>query len=99
MPSPEKEKPKFDVMDEKLRAYLYLDLSIDALIEKMGTLHLLDIRENKDIPFFAQVRGYLGAKDSEGGSWLVKKVDMQEANLHKAQEIAYYVDFILTRIE
>ena len=95
MPSVEEEKSKFGVMDEKVRACLYLDLSIDALLEKMGTLQLEDIREDKDIPFFAQVRGYWGAKDPEGGSWLVKKVDEEEANPHKAQEIAYYMDFML----
>lgn len=91
----EKSNPKFGIKDEKIRQHLYLDLSIDALIEKMGTLQLTDICENREMPFFAQVRGYLGAKDPEGGAWLVKEVTEEEAKEHKAQEIAYYIDFML----
>lgn len=87
--------PKFGIKDKKVRQHLYLNLSIDALIEKMGALRLTDICESKDIPFFAQVRGYLSAKDPEGGAWLVKEVTEEEAKEHKAQEIAYYIDFML----
>ncbi len=91
----EMSNPKFGIKDEKVRQHLYLDLSIDALIEKMGILQLTDICENREIPFFAQVRGYLSAKDPEGGAWLVKEVTEEEAKEHKAQEIAYYIDFML----
>lgn len=91
----EKSNPKFGIKNEKIRQNIYLDLSINALIEKMGALQLTDICESKDMPFFAQVRGYLGAKDLEGGIWLVRKVTEEEAKEHKAQEIAYYIDFML----
>ncbi len=95
MSNAEMSNPEFGIKDKKIRQHLYLDLPIDALIEKMGTLQLTDICDSRDMPFFAQVRGYLSAKDPEGESWLVKKVTEEEAIEHKAQEIAYYIDFML----
>jgi len=86
---------KFTIKDKKMRNYLYLDLSINDLVEKMCTLQLTDIHEDREAPFFAQVRGYLSASDPEGGSWLVKEVTEEEAYIHKTQEIAYYMDFEL----
>ena len=83
------------IKDKKIRDYLYLDLPIDDLINNMCNLRLLDVGDDSEAPFTAKVRGYTGARDKEGGSWLVKEITREEAYLHKLQEMAYYMDFLL----
>lgn len=83
------------ILDQDVRRYLYLDLSLDQLIKKMNNIELSEIGDEQLTPFFAKVRGYTGARDSEGDSWLVKEIPEAEGASHKIQEIAYYVDFLL----
>jgi hypothetical protein len=91
-------KQDFDILDPKMRSYLYLDLSVDELIDTMNNLEFSDIGEDSDVPFTASMRGYLGAKDKEGCPWLIKEIPEEEAYDHKLQEIAYYIDFLLNTI-
>lgn len=83
------------IHDKEVRRYLYLDLTIDRLIDKMAALKLHEIGDEQHTPFFAKVRGYTGAKDDDGDLWLVKEIPDSEGPPHKIQEIAYYVDFLL----
>lgn len=83
------------VVDQKLRGYLYLDDSIDQLIERMCSLKLVNFGDDSLAPFTAKIRGYTGASDENGCSWLVKEIEKDEGPMHKIQEIAYYMDFLL----
>lgn len=81
--------------DKELRSYLYLDLTMDELIDKMNTIKLTP-SENEDlVPFFAKVRGYLAAVDQYGDNWLIKDITEDEVHLHKVQEVAFYIDVLL----
>ncbi len=84
-----------NIKDPVMREYLYLDLSIDQLIAKMHYLKLTDIGNDEHAPFNAKVRGYTGALDEDGNSWLIKKVGLEEGKMLRVQEMAYYLDFIL----
>lgn len=81
------------VQDPNIRRYLYLDLSVDDLIEKMNTLQFNDLGKDTDVPFTASIRGYTGATDEDGDPWLVKEIPAKEAVDHAFQEMAYYIDF------
>ena len=83
------------IRDSDVRRYLYLDLELDQLMEKMRTLRLQEIGDENLTPFFAKVRGYTGARDADGDPWLVKEIPEAEGPDHKIQEIAYYVDVAL----
>ncbi|MDC7218414.1 MAG: hypothetical protein PQJ59_00635 [Spirochaetales bacterium] len=83
------------VADPKIREFLYLDLTVEELIEKMRGLKLEDIGNDDYAPFPAKVRGYTGAVDENGDPWLIKKVDYEEARELRIQEMAYFMDFIL----
>lgn len=83
------------IRDADVRRYLYLDLPLDQLIDKMRVLQLQEIGDENLTPFFAKVRGYTGARDADGDPWLVKEIPTEEGPAHKIQEIAYYLDFVL----
>ncbi len=83
------------VKDPGFRETLYLDLSIEELITSMCSLQLSDIGDDELVPFFAKVRGYTGALDDDGASWLLKEISAAEGPEHKIQEIAFYIDFLL----
>ncbi|MBI9105241.1 MAG: hypothetical protein JEZ04_00765 [Spirochaetales bacterium] len=83
------------VKDTAMRKYLYLDLDIGELIDRMRNLKLTDIGNDEHAPFNAKVRGYTGAIDEEGNPWLIKEVGLAEAQELRIQEIAYFMDFIL----
>ncbi len=91
-------KQSYSIKDLKMRNYLYLDLSIDELIDKMSNLELVEIGNDKEVPFTASVRSYSGAKDQEGCSWLIKEIPREEALDHKLHEIAYYLDFLMNTL-
>lgn len=83
------------VKDQDLTRYLYLDLSIDELIDKMNSIKLTPQKNDDAVPFFAKVRGYLAASDEDGDSWLIKEIPKEEMHAHKIQEVAYYIDILL----
>lgn len=83
------------VIDQDVRDYFYLDMDINELIDKMQNLKLSHLGDEKLTPFFAKVRGYTGAIEEDGSSWLVKEIPYKEAPSHNIQEVAYYVDFLL----
>ena len=83
------------IIDPKLREYLYLDDSIEELVEKLNTLQLDNIGDESLVPFTAKIRGYTGATDKDGSPWLLKDIPDEEAPMHKFQEVAFYVDFLM----
>lgn len=83
------------IKDKEMRSYLYLDMEVSDLIEEMRSLRLEDVGNDKHAPFTAKVRGYTGALDEEGNSWLIKEIPPVEGPMHRIQEMAYYMDFLL----
>ncbi len=83
------------IKDQELIKYLYLDLPVSDLIDKMNSLILTPLKKDDLVPFFAKVRGYLAAEDQYGDNWLIKEIPEEEIHMHKIQEVAYYIDILL----
>ncbi len=83
------------VVDPKLREYLYLDDSIEELVDRLSLLKLENFGDDSIVPFTAKIRGYTGATDKGGSPWLLKDIPDEEAAMHKYQEIAFYMDFLM----
>ncbi len=83
------------IVDKKIRKYLYLDNTIDELVSTLGSLELENFGDESIVPFTAKIRGYTGATDKNGAPWLLKDIPDNEAAMHKYQEIAFYIDFLM----
>jgi hypothetical protein len=82
------------VHDEDLIAYYYLDRSLEEVVNQLETLEFSRNSKAYDIPFNAAVKGYLGATDSQGQSWIVKPLkNEREIFYHRVTEIVYLLDF------
>jgi len=84
-----------EIKDKEFVKYMYLDLSLEDLMDKMKNLSFDEFGDEKLIPFYAQIRSYTGAVDKDGEVWLVKEIEEDEVYMHKVQEIAYYMDFLM----
>ncbi|MCK5153242.1 MAG: hypothetical protein KAQ93_02695 [Spirochaetales bacterium] len=83
------------IVDKKIRKYLYLDSTIDELVDTLNNLKLDNFGDDSIVPFTAKIRGYTGATDQNGAPWLLKDIPDEEAPMHKYQEIAFYIDFLM----
>ncbi len=83
------------IVDKKIRKYLYLDNSIEELVDTLSNLKLDNFGDDSIVPFTAKIRGYTGATDQYGAPWLLKDIPDDEAPMHKFQEIAFYIDFLM----
>lgn len=83
------------IVNKKTREYLYLDKSIEELVDILSSLKFDNFGDDSIVPFTAKIRGYTGAIDQEGSPWLLKDISDDEAPMHKFQEIAYYIDFLM----
>jgi hypothetical protein len=81
--------------DGKWADFFYLDLTADKLLERLHSLRFQPVAGGRDLPFNAEVRGYSGARDSEGALWIIKPVDSQEALSYRMGELVYCLDFQL----
>ncbi len=82
------------VHDEDLVSYYYLDRSLDEVVDLLEALEFSRNSKAYDIPFNAAVKGYLGATDSQGKSWIVKPLNGErEIFYHRLTEIVYLLDF------
>ncbi len=83
------------IVDKKIRKYLYLDNTIEELVDTLSNLELVNFGDDSLVPFTAKIRGYTGATDQNGAPWLLKDIPDDEAPMHKFQEIAFYLDFLM----
>jgi len=82
------------VHDESLIAYYYLNRSVDEVVDLLESLEFSRNSKAYDIPFNAAVKGYLGATDSQGQSWIVKPLATErDVFYHRVTEIVYLLDF------
>jgi hypothetical protein len=83
------------IVDPKMREYLYLDYSLDELLDNLCSLKLDNFGDDSNVPFTAKIRGYTGATDKDGSPWLLKDIPDSEIAMHKYQEVAFYMDFLM----
>jgi|GEM_PF-652705 len=81
--------------DKKWSDFFYLGLTVDQLLDRLHSLSFQPVAGGRDLPFNAEVRGYSGARDSEGVLWITKPVESQEALAYRMGELVYCLDFQL----
>lgn len=81
--------------DPKWVEFFYLSYGVEELIERLSALKFKLIPNSRDVPFTAQVRGYVGARDRKGELWLLKEIEEEEAISYAMCALAYYLDFML----
>jgi hypothetical protein len=96
--------------DDELIRLLCADEGPYELLQRLSVDDLLAIDRNLKIPFFAEVRDYIGAfeKASPGARWIVKAVDEDGALKAALGALCFFLDFstrtisaptIVTRID
>lgn len=87
------EKLIADVGDEDVIRYFYLDKSARETLECLDSMKLTLSESQDDVPFNAQVKGYLGAHEENGDPWIVKPVSNDEDMLyHRSCLMAFLLD-------
>ncbi len=88
------EVPRF-LRDAELIHLLCADQSYEQLLKKLSVDDLLSIDQSLKIPFFAEVRDYVGAveRDNPGESWIVKPIAADEAVRAAMGSICFFLDF------
>jgi hypothetical protein len=82
-----------EIQDPEITRYFYLDQKPENLLSKLDSLTLRLADKQDDVPFNAQVKGYLGAVDSDGDPWILKPISSeQEACYHRVCALAFILD-------
>jgi hypothetical protein len=81
--------------DEELIRLLYADLSYPALLERLVVDDFLVIEPSMKVPFFAEVRDYVGASETgdRDAQWMVKPVAAEDALGPAMGSICFFLDF------
>lgn len=89
----EREKLAEKIGDKALVEYFYLDKTPKEVVDYLGTMKL-EITESQDeVPFNAQVKGYLAARDERGDPWIIKPVLSDEEMVYQRScMLAYLLD-------
>jgi hypothetical protein len=92
----EREKLAGQIADPELVGYFYLDLPVDALLDRLDSLKL-SLTESQDaVPFNAAVKGYYGAVDEAGHPWILKPaLSEKEIVYHRLCTLAYVIDHLM----
>lgn len=89
----ERERLVAEIGDAELIRYFYLDKNAADTLAILDSMKLTLSESQDDVPFNAQVKGYLGARDENGDPWIVKPVANDEEMLyHRACLLAYLLD-------
>lgn len=79
--------------DTDIIRYFYLDKTAKEVLAYLDSMKLTLVESQDDVPFNAQVKSYLAAKDEKGDPWIVKPVSTEEEMLyHRACMLAYLLD-------
>jgi hypothetical protein len=81
--------------DDELIRLLYADHSYPQLLEKLMVDDFLAIEPSMKVPFFAEVRDYVGALDTadRDAQWIVKPVSKEDALGPAMGSICFFLDF------
>jgi hypothetical protein len=89
----DREKLVADIADENIVRSFYLDRTTEAALERMDALSMKMVAGHADIPFNAAVKGYIGAKDSDGDAWILKPTSSRQETLyHRVCTLAFLLD-------
>jgi len=81
------------IKDDSIVHSFYLDMNTGDALTKMDSLSIRIAEVQKDIPFNAEVKGYLGAVDVDGDPWILKPtLSRQETLYHRICALAFLLD-------
>lgn len=81
------------IHDKDLISYFYLDIPASKVLERMDGLNLTLLECCDEIPFNAQVKGYIAARDSAGDPWIVKPIHSEgDVLYHRICTLAFLLD-------
>lgn len=83
------------VKDEDIIETLCIEEDFEQLLSYYTSEDFLEIDNTMRIPFFAETRDYIGAreKDNPKGKWLVKRVNEKQQTQTEMGMICFFVDF------
>jgi hypothetical protein len=84
------------VFDQDIKDILELEKPAGRLLELYVTDDFLRIDQTLKIPFFAEIRNYVGARerDNPESKWIIKKVDETGCRQSEMAMICFFVDFM-----
>lgn len=89
----ERERLASELADAGLIRYFYLDKKPSEIVEMLDSMKFELVESQDDVPFNAQVKSYLAAKDEAGDPWIVKPVATDEEMMyHRSCMLAYLLD-------
>lgn len=89
----EREKLAQHIGDRDIIGSFYLDKSVTEVMAYLDNIALSIGTSQDDVPFNAQVKGYLAAHDPDGEPWIIKAVANEEEMVyHRACMMAYLLD-------
>jgi hypothetical protein len=89
----EREKLAARIADADLVDYFYLGLPALKLLARLNTVALTITESQNEVPFNAQVKGYIGAVDEAGHPWILKPaLNAKEIVYHRLCGLAYILD-------
>ncbi len=81
------------VGDDEIIRYFYLDRPTKGLLSHIDSMRFELVDSQEEVPFNAQVKSYLAARDDHGDPWIAKPVASdEEMTYHRACAIAYLLD-------
>jgi hypothetical protein len=89
----DREQLALNINDSTVSRSFYLDIDTASALTRMDSLKVEIIKAQKDIPFNAEVKGYMGAIDSDGDPWILKPTLSKEETLyHRICTLAFLLD-------
>jgi hypothetical protein len=89
----EREKLAEKLADKDLIEYFYLEKTPKEVVDYLDKLKLKIVESQDDVPFNAQVKGYLAAVDERGDTWIIKPVASDEEMVYQRScMLAYLLD-------
>jgi len=89
----DREQLALSIDDATIVRSFYLDLNTQDALTKMDSLAIRVAEVQKDIPFNAEVKGYMGAVDTDGDPWILKPtLSRQETLYHRICTLAFLLD-------
>lgn len=89
----ERENLAAELGDKELIRYFYLDKSAKEVLSLLDSMKFELVESQDEVPFNAQVKSYLAARDEAGDPWIVKPVSSNEEMMyHRSCLLAYLLD-------
>ena len=89
----DRERLSKSIDDDAIIRSFYLDMKTKDVLTKIDSLSIRIAEVQKDIPFNAEVKGYIGAVDTDGEPWILKPALSREDSLyHRICTLAFLMD-------